>query len=104
MDIVLSRFRTTQWGTDGHLFIGGLPVADTTEHPTSHLPPGIYPVTLKNMPLKRGCAASSGDTSIYVGQFRCAGVVIKSRETFQPIYDRIQKSLKRGHTVNLIIE
>jgi len=105
MDILLQRFRHTQWGIDGKLSIAGQQVGHTIEHPTMFLLPGRYPITLDKMILKRGNGPMlNTDGSICVGQLRLPGLVIKSRETFEPIYNRIQKSLKRGHEVSLIIE
>jgi len=104
MHIILNRWRKSKWGVDGRLYIGGAYIADTTEHPDAHLPPGVYPVTLKNMLLKRGnVPEGDSDRGIYVGQLRCQGLVVKSRETYIPIYGRIQKALKRGGEVMLEI-
>jgi len=104
MKIQLIRHHYSRWGVDGQIFIAGLKVADTCEHPSKYLPPGTYPITLDHMILKRGNGPMKNlDGSICVGRYACAGCVIHSKDTFTPIYFRIQKALKRGSEVNLVI-
>lgn len=104
MEIILHRNCRSRYGIDGYLEISGRRVANTTEHPLARLPPGEYPITLEHPILKKGNGPMLNlDGSICVGRFNCPGCVIKSAETFQPIYDRIQKSLKRGVPVTLVI-
>lgn len=43
------------------------------------------------------------DGSILVGIYRQPGVVTNSRPIFDRLYDRIEKTLSRGHTVKLVI-
>lgn len=105
MNISVERHRKTRWGVDGKLYIDGQYAADTTEHPESHLQPGTYPLTLNRMLLKRGNGPMlNTDGSICVGEHLCAGCVLRTREAFKPIYNRIQKALKRGQKVTLTIQ
>ena len=105
MTITLYRFRRSRYGIDGYIEISGIRLAFTTEHPKAHLPSGEYPITLKHLIFKRGNGPFRNlDGSICVGQSHCAGCVINSAATFQTIYYRIQKSLKRGTPVTLVIE
>ena len=104
MDIALYRLRRTRWGIDGVLKIDGHRVAYTAEHPDHHLPPGTYRITLRKMILKPGCGPFLNlDSSICVGRPRCAGCLVHPKATFRLLYARIQKSLRRGHPVTLII-
>lgn len=104
MRITLHRYRRSQYGIDGYIEISGKRLAHTTEHPLARLPPGEYPITLEHMILKKGNGPFRNlDGSICVGQPHCMGCVINSADTFQPIYDRIQKSLKREIPVTLLI-
>ncbi len=43
------------------------------------------------------------DGSILVGQYNCLNSLIHPRTTFDPLYERIRKSLSRGNVVKLII-
>ena len=43
------------------------------------------------------------DGSIIVGVYNCLGSLIHPKTTFDPLYERIRKSLSRGHQVTLII-
>lgn len=104
MEIKLHRNCHSRYGIDGYLEISGRCVAHTTEHPLARLPPGEYPITLEHPILKKGNGPMlNRDGSICVGRHNCLGCVINSAETFQPIYSRIQKSLKRGVAVTLVI-
>jgi len=105
MELKLIRHHNSRWGVDGSLFIAGLKVADTVEHPTKYLPPGTYPITLDHLILKRGNGPMKNRTGeICIGRYACAGCVIHSHDTFIPIYFRIQKALKRGTPVFLKVE
>ena len=104
MEIILHRTCRSRYGIDGYLEISGRRVAHTTEHPLARLPPGKYPITLEHPILKKGNGPMLNlDGSICVGQHNCHGCVIKSAQTFKPIYARIQKSLKRGVQITLVI-
>ena len=43
------------------------------------------------------------DGSILVGQYNCLNSLIHTKTTFDPLYERIRKSLSRGNVVKLII-
>ena len=44
------------------------------------------------------------DGSILVGRYNCLGSLIHPKTTFDPLYERIRKSLSRGNQVILIIK
>ena len=44
------------------------------------------------------------DGSILVGQYNCLGCLIHPRTTFDPLYERIRKSVSRGNKVILTIK
>ena len=44
------------------------------------------------------------DGSIIVGQYNCLGCLIHPRTTFDPLYERIRKSVSRGNQVILTIK
>ena len=44
------------------------------------------------------------DGSILVGQYNCLNSLIHPRTTFDPLYERIRKSICRGNQVTLIIK
>ena len=105
MLLTLIRQKHTRWGVDGKLFIDGKPFADTTEHPTVHLSEGIYTLTSKCMLFRRGNGPMlNTDGRICVGELCCPGCVIKTRETFTILHDRIRKVLSRGKPVTLTIK
>ncbi len=104
MTITLYRFRRSRYGIDGYIEISGIRRTFTTEHPIAHLPPGEYPITLNHLIFKKGNGPFRNlDGSICVGELYCRGCVIKSAAAFQSLYNRIQKSLKRGTPVTLLI-
>lgn len=43
------------------------------------------------------------DGSILVGKYNCLGSLIHPKTTFDPLYERIRKSISRGHEVKLSI-
>lgn len=43
------------------------------------------------------------DGSIIVGQYNCLGSIIKPRDIFDALYERIRKSISRGNQVKLTI-
>ena len=44
------------------------------------------------------------DGSILVGEYNCLGCLIHPKTTFDPLYERIRKSISRGNQVTLIIK
>ena len=44
------------------------------------------------------------DGSIIVGQYNCLGSIIKPRDIFDALYERIRKSISRGNVVTLIVK
>ena len=43
------------------------------------------------------------DGSIIVGQYNCLGSIIHPKTTFDSLYERIRKSVSRGHEVTLTV-
>jgi hypothetical protein len=44
------------------------------------------------------------DGSILVGKYNCLNSLIHPKTVFDPLYERIRKSIRRGHQVTLIIK
>jgi len=105
LNLEVKRHCKTRWGVDGKLYIDGKYAADTTEHPTSHFATGKYQLSLKHLLFCRGNGPMlNTDGRICVGEYLCAGCVLKTREVFMTVYNRIQKALKRGQKVTLTIK
>ena len=100
-------------------------LCDTAEHTPTMLPTGEYAVTIafdarfeRKMPtisltnagrtvgvLRFGNGAYTlRDGSIIVGENRCPGLCIKSKPTFDRIYDRMQKAQQRKEQITLTVE
>lgn len=100
-------------------------LCDTAEHTPTMLPTGEYAVTIafdarfdRKMPMIRLTNAGQTvgvlrfgngvytlrDGSIIVGEHRCPGLCIKSKQTFDRIYDRMQKASQRNEQITLTIE
>ena len=105
MIITINRYHRSRWGIDGVLSIDGAHICETVEHPTKCLPSGEYPITLKRMILRHGNGPFlNTHGEICVGRYSMPGLVLQSRPVYQSLYERIKKSLQRGHEVKLIIE
>jgi hypothetical protein len=103
MEIVLIRGDRKPWGIDGHLYINRKRVCDTVEHPRSHLPAGLYEVSLQ-FPFKHGDGAlSSLHGEIIVGKYALPGVVTQSQTTYDRLYERLKKAWQRHTPVHLSI-
>lgn len=118
MLIEIKRYRYSPCGVDGKLIINGRTICTTLEHPRNYLPAGSYPLELEiDMKLCRrlptmpsGAVIRPGngpftlkDGSIIVGKEYIPGLVIKSAQTFERLYNRIDKNMKRHKGVVLMI-
>jgi hypothetical protein len=50
------------------------------------------------------CSTMLTDGSILVGRFRQPGLVIRSQEVFNTLYDRIRKNIERGNELTITIK
>lgn len=119
MVIEIKRCCRSPYGVDGVLTINGRTICATVEHPHNHLPEGSYPVELtanreagRRMPtLPQGATIRAGngaftlrDGSIVVGVKHIKGVVVKSGDVFERLYERIEKNVKRKNSVVVTIK
>lgn len=118
MLIEIKRYRYSPYGVDGKLIINGRTICATLEHPRNYLPAGSYPLELeidrklcRRLPTTpSGAVIRPGngpftlkDGSIIVGKEYIPGLVIKSAQTFERLYNRIDKNMKRHKGVVLTI-
>lgn len=119
MVIEIKRYRYSPYGVDGMVIINGRTICASVEHPHNYLPAGCYPVTLstdkalrRRMPtLPQGATIRAGngaftlrDGSIVMGVKHIKGVVVKSGEVFERLYERIEKNVKRKNSVVVTIK
>lgn len=121
MKILLHRHHIGEFATTGRLSISGEYVCDTCEHSLYRVPAGTYHIELRYSKLFRRkmpflseapdvCLAfgngiySCKDGRILLGTTIIPGCMKNSKEPFLRLYDRINKSLRRGHEVTLRIE
>ena len=127
MEIVIVRGDHKPWGIDGHLYINRQRVCDTVEHPTKHLPSGIYTIAslstedclwpsessksplsdeiaLIKVPFRHGDGALGlKNREIIVGKYLLQGVVTQSQPTYDRLYERLKKAFQRNTPVRLTI-
>ena len=104
MEIVIIRQEHKAWGIDGHMYINRQRICDTVEHPTRHKPQGTYSVELDNNPFRHGDGAMASLLGeIIVGQTSIPGLVTRSAETYQRLYERLKKAWQRHTPVRLTI-
>ena len=104
MEITLVRQEHKPWGIDGHLYINRKRICDTVEHPVHHKPSGTYTVELHSNPFRHGDGAmASIYGEIVVGQNAMPGLVTKSQETYDHLYERLKKAWQRHNSVFLKI-
>lgn len=118
MLIEIKRYRYSPYGVDGMLIINGRTICATLEHPRNYLPAGSYPLDLamdkklsRKLPttpcgatLRPGNGAFTlKNGSIIIGKEYIPGLVLKSAHTFERLYERIEKSIKRRKGVVLSI-
>jgi len=118
MIIKLVRYRIRENSCDGMLYLDGIHHCDTAEPTKLMLPEGIYEVTFRKHPVHEHRApyiaastfmihgngiynAKNGD--ILLGEFTYPGVVVRSRDYFDPLVKRLEKVFSRGGKVTLII-
>lgn len=105
MELILHRTNIHSDTTDGYIIIGKDWVCDTAEHSPVMLLPGRYKLTLKHLYLQAGNGVYRLRTpSIIVGEYRCRGLVIHSRDTYFRIYNRLKKAFARKEEVWLTVE
>lgn len=126
MNMQIYRRRIREKTCDGILRIDGKRICDTAEHSLYRLPAGTYLIVLKyskeygrKMPMlvdikkedtsPKACLAigngvfNNKDGSILLGTHIVPGCLKCSRQPFMQLYDRINKSIIRGHEVTLTI-
>ena len=118
MLIEIKRYRYSPYGVDGRLIINGRTICATLEHPHNYLPAGSYPLELaidrrmyRKLPttpsgatLRPGNGAFTlKNGNIIVGKEYIPGLVLKSAHTFERLYERIEKSIKRRKGVVMMI-
>ncbi|MCF2579552.1 MULTISPECIES: DUF5675 family protein [Prevotellaceae] len=118
MLIEIKRYRYSPYGVDGMLIINGRTICATLEHPRNYLPAGSYPLELeidrklcRRLPTTpSGAVLRPGNGpftlkngSIIIGKEYIPGLVIKSSHTFDRLYERIEKNIKRRKGVVLTI-
>ena len=124
MKIEIIRTTRRKQSVDGEMVIDGIKVCHTVENAVWCLPPGSYRVGIvyiKSMARKMPCLFSIDDNqpkamvmmgngvfnlrcaNILVGEQLVPGCVKKSAAAFNVLYERLRKSLARGHTIDLTI-
>lgn len=119
MEIVITRFACYHQAMSGRLYVNGDHVCDTLENVEHCLPTGTYSVSIKRCQRLRRKMIFVGEDAIIsagngaygckmgeilVGECRHLGFLIHTNEYFMPLYDRIRKTLARGHEVSVVIE
>ena len=118
MLIEIKRNRYSSYGVDGMLIINGRTICATLEHPRNYLPAGSYPLELEidrklcrilpTTPCGATIRPGNGaltlkNGSIIVGKEYIPGLVLKSAQTYERLYERIWKTMKRRKGVVLTI-
>lgn len=120
LEIHLHRRQVYKVACDGTLSINGDHVCDTAEHSQYRVPAGTYHIALcksekhgRKVPIlveaPNVCIVHGNgiygkrDGRILVGLHIIPGCLKQSDIIFHLLYDRINKALRRGHEVKLII-
>ena len=122
MEIVIVRQDHKPWGIDGHLYINRTRICDSVEHPSRHLPAGVYQITNDQSKMSNlKCQISNPETpipfpfrhgdgalalkhgEIIVGKHLLPGVVTASQSTYDRLYERLKKAFQRGTPIRLTI-
>ena len=124
MNIEIRRKLRREKSVDGKLVIDGSVVCHTVEHAAWCLPQGQYRVEIqyvRQLARKMPCLIGAGDAMpkamvmmgngvyhlrcghIIVGEELVPGSVKKSLAAFNALYERLRKSIARGHTITLTI-
>lgn len=122
MEIIIIRYCYSRWGVMGALYIDGLCICHTCEHPDRHLSVGKYDVNLMgeklfiNSLVKCGKKAKypairagngpfhSTDGCIIVGKYRASGLVINSEQTYNVLLKRADRCNKSNKSITLTIK
>ena len=124
MKIEIIRTTRRKHSVDGEMVIDGIKVCHTVENAVWCLPLGRYRVEIvyiRSMARKMPCLFSVDDNqpkamvmmgngvfslrcaNILVGEQLVPGCVKKSAAAFNVLYERLRKSLARGHTIDMTI-
>lgn len=104
IELELERKLNFKGAVHGILTKEGRYVCHTLEHDTHMLAPGRYPLTLKRHYVSEGNGVYTLRTSrIIVGEYRCRGLLIHTRQAYHRIYQRLKKALERKEEVVLVI-
>ena len=124
MKIEIIRTTRRKQSVDGEIVIDGIKVCHTVENAVWCLPLGRYRVEIvyiRSMARKMPCLFSGNDNqpkalvmmgngvfslrcaNILVGEQLVPGCVKKSAAAFNVLYERLRKSLARGHTIDMTI-
>ena len=124
MKIEIIRTTRRKHSVDGEMMIDGIEVCHTVENAVWCLPPGRYRVEIvyiRSLARKMPCLFSVDDNqpkamvmmgngvfnlrcaNIIVGEQLVPGCVKKSAAAFNVLYERLRKSLARGHTIDMTI-
>ena len=104
MELILHRTTICQSSTDGYLTINGFRACDTAERTSVMLATGSYKLLRKHQCFIHGNGVCTlKKPQIIVGERRCHGLVIHSRETYNRLYERIKKAFVRKEVVTLVV-
>ena len=124
MKIEIIRTTRRKHSVDGEMVIDGIKVCHTVENAVWCLPLGRYRVEIvyiRSLARKMPCLFSGDDNqpkamvmmgngvfslrcaNIIVGEQLVPGCVKKSAAAFNVLYERLRKSLARGHTIDMTI-
>ena len=124
MKIEIIRTTRRKQSVDGEMVIDGIKVCHTVENAVWCLPLGRYRVEIvyiRSLARKMPCLFSGDDNqpkamvmmgngvfnlrcaNILVGEQLVPGCVKKSAAAFNVLYERLRKSLARGHTIDMTI-
>ena len=121
MEIILIRYCYSRWGVMGALYIDGLCICHTCEHPLHSLPLGKYIVKKERGKLRIEDSLKKGDSnlpifrpgngpfvyrdgSIIVGKYRASGLLIHSQASYAMLYMRIDRCNKSDKSITLTIK
>lgn len=104
MTIELKRYRYRPDTIDGYIYIDDKKVCDCAENAQHCLLVGKYQISSGWAVFARGNGAyNRKDERILVGEYLIPGCLIRSKEAFNALCERIRKSLSRGNEVTLCI-
>ena len=120
MEIILIRYCYSRWGVMGALYIDGLCICHTCEHPDRHLSVGKYDVKKERERLRIVGSPQGGyhclpvfrpgngpfvyrDGSIIVEKYRASGLLIHSQASYAMLYMRIDRCNKSNKSIRLLV-